>query len=118
LDTCLTILSSSQEKETASAAGKLAECQKTIANLGLQLKSLTDLDGVVTEPEKLDSKDTLLDFREDAAGLLSDESYGLHLPRSNGSHISPVPTAESPSRSSFFSGGLSSISSYRSKARK
>ncbi|KAM0845009.1 hypothetical protein ACQ4PT_056684 [Festuca glaucescens] len=107
-----------QEKEIASAAGKLAECQKTIANLGLQLKSLTDLDGVAAEPEKLESKDTLLDFREGGAEPLADELYGLDLPRSNGSCISPVPTAESLSRSSFFSGGLSSISSYRSKARK
>lgn len=107
-----------QEKEVASAAGKLAECQKTIDNLGLQLKSLTDLDGVATEPEKLESKDTLLDFREDGAGLLRDESYGLDLPRSNGSRISPVRKAESPSRPSLFLGGLSSISSYRSRARK
>ncbi|KAM0904844.1 hypothetical protein ACQ4PT_017718 [Festuca glaucescens] len=107
-----------QEKEIASAAGKLAECQKTIANLGLQLKSLTDLDGVAIEPEKLESKDALLDFREGGAEPLANELYGLDLSRSNGSRISPVPTAESPSRSSFFSGGLSSISSYRSKARK
>jgi hypothetical protein len=118
LSTCLNFLSSSQEKEIASAAGKLAECQKTIANLGLQLKSLTDLDGVATQPEKLESKDTLLDFREGGAEPLADELYSLDLPRSNGSRISPVPAVESPSRSSFFSGGLSSISSYRSKARK
>ena len=98
--------------------GKRADCQKTIANLGLQLKSLTDLDSVVAEPEKLESKDTLLDFREDGNGLLGDESYGLDLPRSNGSRISPVPMADSPSRPSLFSSGLSSISSYRSKARK
>uniref|UniRef100_A0ACD6A5K7 Uncharacterized protein n=1 Tax=Avena sativa TaxID=4498 RepID=A0ACD6A5K7_AVESA len=107
-----------QEKEITSAAGKLAECQKTIANLGLHLKSLTDLDGVATDPEKLEPKDTLLDFREDGAEPLADGMYGLDLPRSNGSRISPVPTVDSPSRSSFFSSGLSSISSYRSKARK
>ncbi|CAM0874630.1 unnamed protein product [Alopecurus aequalis] len=107
-----------QEKETTSAAGKLAECQKTIANLGLQLKSLTDLDGVVAEPEKPESKDTLLDFREDGAGRLGDESYGLDVPRSNGSRISPVRMSESPSRSPLFSVGLSSITSYRSRARK
>ncbi|KAJ8630946.1 hypothetical protein MRB53_024269 [Persea americana] len=33
-----------QEKELAVAAGKLAECQKTIASLGLQLKSLATLE--------------------------------------------------------------------------
>ena len=115
-------MTSSQEKEIASAAGKLAECQKTIANLGLQLKSLTDLDSVVAEPEKLESKDTL-DFREGDTQLLStdfaDGLCDLDLPRSNvGSCFSPVPPAQSPSPPSVVSGGLSSISSYRSKARK
>jgi hypothetical protein len=33
-----------QEKELAKAAGKLADCQKTIASLSSQLKSLADLD--------------------------------------------------------------------------
>ncbi|RWR82112.1 filament-like plant protein [Cinnamomum micranthum f. kanehirae] len=33
-----------QEKELAVAAGKLAECQKTIASLGMQLKSLATLE--------------------------------------------------------------------------
>lgn len=108
-----------QEKEVASAAGKLAECQKTIANLGLQLKSLTDLDSVMTEPDKLESKDRLLDFREDGTSPVADESYGLDLPRSNGGCVSPVPLAQSPSsRRSVFSGGLSSMGSYRSRARK
>lgn len=33
-----------QEKELAHAAGKLADCQKTIASLSRQLKSLADFD--------------------------------------------------------------------------
>ena len=33
-----------QEKELAKAAGKLADCQKTIASLSSQLKSLADFD--------------------------------------------------------------------------
>ncbi|ONK58225.1 uncharacterized protein A4U43_C09F9840 [Asparagus officinalis] len=41
-----------QEKELAVAAEKLAECQKTIASLGQQLKSLTILDSSMFEPEK------------------------------------------------------------------
>ncbi|XP_044364276.1 filament-like plant protein 3 isoform X2 [Triticum aestivum] len=99
-----------QEKEVASAAGKLAECQRTIANLGLQLKSLTNLDSVMTEPGKLESKDTLLDFREDGTEPLADESYGLHLPMSNGGCASPVPRAQSPSsRRSVFSGYRRSV---------
>lgn len=99
-----------QEKEVASAAGKLAECQRTIANLGLQLKSLTDLDSVMTEPDKLESKDTLLDFREDGTEPLAGESYGLHLPMSNRGCASPVPRAQSPSsRRSVFSGYRRSV---------
>lgn len=110
-----------QEKEIASAAGKLAECQKTIANLGLQLKSLTDLDSVASEPEKLEPNGTLLDFREGSAkSPLANEPYDLDLPTSNGSHGSPVASlARSPSPPpSVFSGGFSSISSCMSKARK
>ena len=99
-----------QEEEVASAAGKLAECQRTIANLGLQLKSLTNLDSVMTEPGKLESKDTLLDFREDGTEPPADESYGLHLPVSNGGCASPVPRAQSPSsRRSVFSGYRRSV---------
>jgi hypothetical protein len=33
-----------QDKELAKAAGKLADCQKTIASLSSQLKSLADFD--------------------------------------------------------------------------
>ncbi len=36
-----------QEKELARAAGKLADCQKTIASLNRQLKSLADFDEFV-----------------------------------------------------------------------
>lgn len=42
-----------QEKELAAAAGKLAECQKTIASLGNQLKSLAMLDDLFLDPDKL-----------------------------------------------------------------
>jgi len=42
----------SQEKELTMAAEKLAECQKTIASLGRQLKSLTTLDDFMLESEK------------------------------------------------------------------
>ncbi|XP_062182638.1 filament-like plant protein [Phragmites australis] len=114
-----------QEQELSSAAGKLAECQKTIANLGRQLKSLTDLDGVASESEKLESKDTHPDFRDGDDGLLSadlaDGLYELDLPKRNGSCFSPVPLNQSPSspaEMSVFSGGLTSISNYLSKTRK
>ncbi|XP_057539513.1 filament-like plant protein 3 [Amaranthus tricolor] len=42
-----------QEKELAVAAYKLAECQKTIASLGNQLKSLAALEDLFLESEKL-----------------------------------------------------------------
>ncbi|XP_062197363.1 uncharacterized protein LOC133900274 [Phragmites australis] len=114
-----------QEKELPSASGKLAECQKTIANLGRQLKSLTDLDGVASEPEKLESKDTHLDFRDGDDGLLSanlaDGLYELDLPKRNGSCLLPIPSNQSSSphtEMSVFSGGLTSLSSYLNKIRK
>lgn len=43
------VLSVLQEKELALAAGKLEECQKTIASLNQQLKSLTTLDDLMFE---------------------------------------------------------------------
>ncbi|XP_042495194.1 filament-like plant protein isoform X2 [Macadamia integrifolia] len=41
-----------QEKELAVAAGKLVECQKTIASLGQQLKSLATLEDFLIDNEK------------------------------------------------------------------
>ncbi|KAL6992989.1 hypothetical protein U1Q18_011104 [Sarracenia purpurea var. burkii] len=41
-----------QEKELAVAASKLAECQKTIASLGKQLKSLATLDDFLMDSDK------------------------------------------------------------------
>uniref|UniRef100_A0ACD5Y539 Uncharacterized protein n=1 Tax=Avena sativa TaxID=4498 RepID=A0ACD5Y539_AVESA len=70
-------LKTKQEKELANAAGKLAECQKTIASLGRQLKSLTDLDNVVLEPELLlESRDLPLDFRTSESDQLQKRNTG------------------------------------------
>ncbi|KAL6653503.1 hypothetical protein ACP70R_009081 [Stipagrostis hirtigluma subsp. patula] len=114
-----------QEKDLSSAAGKLAECQKTIANLGRQLKSLTDLDAVASEPENLESKDTHLELINGDDGLLSADLanglYELDLPKRNGSCVSPIPSnqpSSPPAEMSVFSGGLTSLSSYLSKTRK
>ena len=101
------------------------ECQKTIANLGRQLKSLTDLEGVASDPEKLESKETSLDFRDGDDDHLStdmaDGMYELGLPKRNGSCFSPLrlnpsssPTAELP----VLSAGLPSLSSYLSKTKR
>lgn len=40
-----------QERELVVAAGKLEECQKTIASLNQQLKFLTTFDGLILEAE-------------------------------------------------------------------
>jgi hypothetical protein len=155
------------------------ECQKTIASLGRQLKSLTELDNVVLEPELLlESRDGPLDFRTtdpdhlqkrntgaDFAvfddelydpnhlqkrntgadftvfddelydpnhhqkrntgsdfAVFADELYELDLPNGGVSCFSPLPSirpaSPPPSEMSVFAGGLSSLSSYRTKRRK
>ncbi|XP_062202200.1 filament-like plant protein 1 [Phragmites australis] len=111
-----------KEKELANAAGKLAECQKTIASLGRRLESLTDLDSVVLEPERLESRDVPLplDFRNGDAefAVFADELYDFDLPNGDGSCFSPLPSIQPsspPSEMSVFAGGLSTLSSYRSK---
>ena len=66
-----------QDKELAVAAGKLAECQKTIASLGQQLRSLANIDDMALEIEGIQLKEgfsetrvfdgpILLNGREDA----------------------------------------------------
>ncbi|CAL4896730.1 unnamed protein product [Urochloa decumbens] len=126
-----------KEKELANAAGKLAECQKTISSLERQLKSLTDLDSVVLEPERLESSREIplpLDFRNSDAEfsmfandfrnsdaeftMFADDLYNFELPNSNTSCFSPLPSIQPsspPSEMSVFAGGLSTLSSYRSK---
>ncbi|GJM87896.1 hypothetical protein PR202_ga03896 [Eleusine coracana subsp. coracana] len=111
-----------KEKELANAAGKLAECQKTIASIGRQLKSLTDLDSVVLEPERPEPRDMPmpLDFRNSNAefAVFADDLYDFDLPNVNGSCFSPLPSIQPtspPSEMSVFAGGLSTLSSYRSK---
>ncbi|VAI29448.1 filament-like plant protein 2 [Triticum dicoccoides] len=131
-------LKTKQEKELASAAGKLAECQKTIASLGRQLKSLTEIDNVVLEPGLgllLEPRDIALDLRASDPGLLqkrstgsnfavfADELYDLDLPDGDVGCFSPLPSmirpsSPPPSEMSVFAGGLSSLSSYRGKRRK
>ncbi|TVU51035.1 hypothetical protein EJB05_02439 [Eragrostis curvula] len=115
-------LKAKKEKELANAAGKLAECQKTIASLGRQLKSLTDLDSVVLEPERPEPRDMPLplDFRNGDAefAVFADELYDFDLPNGNESCFSPLPSIQPsspPSEMSVFAGGLSTLSSYRNK---
>ncbi|KAK9096058.1 hypothetical protein Sjap_021555 [Stephania japonica] len=62
-----------QEKELAVAAGKLAECQKTIASLGKQLKSLASLEDFLVDT----GKPLELSSRSPSAKS-SGESWTLH----------------------------------------
>ncbi|RZC94497.1 hypothetical protein C5167_026227 [Papaver somniferum] len=67
-----------QDKELAVAAGKLAECQKTIASLGQQLKSLATLEDFM-----MDSDEKPLDINVEGGSLLtpnksSGEYWKLH----------------------------------------
>ncbi|XP_010911870.2 uncharacterized protein [Elaeis guineensis] len=52
-----------QEKERVLASGKLAECQKTIASLNRQLKSLASLDDFLLEAENPDLNGDSLNLR-------------------------------------------------------
>ncbi|ONK70990.1 uncharacterized protein A4U43_C04F3590 [Asparagus officinalis] len=83
-----------QERETAVAAGKLADCQNTIASLSQQLKFLRDFDLMLeTEEPNLGDKEDLI-----IPSLPNDEERGLI----QSSAYLPVPEHEkclSPSRS-------------------
>ncbi|KAF7008297.1 hypothetical protein CFC21_023083, partial [Triticum aestivum] len=45
------------EKELARAAGKLADCQKTIASLSAQLKTLSDFDEFIIPDPGVENHD-------------------------------------------------------------
>lgn len=62
-----------QEKELAVAASKFAECQKTIASLGLQLRSLATLEDL------LDSEKSSDVSSEESKDHENGERWGLHL---------------------------------------
>ncbi|XP_039132869.1 filament-like plant protein 3 isoform X2 [Dioscorea cayenensis subsp. rotundata] len=64
-----------QEKDFAMAAGKLAECQKTIASLNRHLQLLTALDDLMLESEMPELNDRLPDLRtEDGKELSNSDS--------------------------------------------
>ncbi|URE20963.1 hypothetical protein MUK42_12395 [Musa troglodytarum] len=56
-----------QEKEVAQAAGRLAKCQKTIASLNLQLKTLATLDDFLLEVETPESSGKTVELKEDSS---------------------------------------------------
>ncbi|CAL9197774.1 unnamed protein product [Musa hybrid cultivar] len=56
-----------QEKEVAQAAGRLAKCQKTIASLNLQLKTLATLDDFLVQTETPESSGKTVELKEDSS---------------------------------------------------
>ncbi|XP_058724518.1 filament-like plant protein [Vicia villosa] len=102
-----------KQEDLALAAGKLAECQKTIASLGNQLKSLATLEdflidtaGIPSSPSlvahaggetwKMHSNDTFSPKRDSISSRLPDASSGLSLNKNEESS----PLTYSPSTSS------------------
>ncbi|KAI5394385.1 filament-like plant protein isoform X2 [Lathyrus oleraceus] len=102
-----------KQEDLALAAGKLAECQKTIASLGNQLKSLATLEdflidtaGIPSSPSliahasgemwKMHSNDTFSPKRDSISSRMADASSGLSLNK----HDESSPLSSSPSASS------------------
>ncbi|XP_068662619.1 filament-like plant protein [Aristolochia californica] len=91
-----------QEKELAVAAGKLAECQKTIASLGRQLKSLASLEDFLLDPEMPELNGLSLAHRG-AETKVSHSSFGIPKlvggpgPSQNGKEDSPPSSSSSSS---------------------
>jgi hypothetical protein len=61
-----------QEEELAKAAGKLADCQKTIASLTSKLKSLADFDEYISGTE---DEGTSVDGWDDELKMLHQVNY-------------------------------------------
>lgn len=59
-----------QEKELVVAAGKLAECQKTIASLSEQLRSLTSIEELTAEATKPEVNGVSMEHNDEELGTL------------------------------------------------
>ncbi|CAL9110021.1 unnamed protein product [Musa acuminata var. zebrina] len=99
-----------QEKELAVAAGKLEECQKTIASLNRQLKSLTDLDDFMLGAEKLEHDGSL----QDPGGSKAKDFHHNDSSEVEGSCTLPDGKESIPLQSSFYllSSSSSSLSGF------
>ncbi|XP_010242807.1 PREDICTED: filament-like plant protein isoform X2 [Nelumbo nucifera] len=112
-----------QEKELAVAAGKLTECQKTIASLGRQLKSLATLEDFLIDYEKpldltvgspipkggdlwkLHSNDAHLPKAEAYSSKIAGDGSG---PSTNGKNGESPPSSSSSSSSSALNHAVAS----------
>ncbi|GMI93155.1 hypothetical protein HRI_002984800 [Hibiscus trionum] len=84
-------LKGQQDKELAIAARKFAECQKTIASLGRQLKSLATLEDMLVDPDKpLELADGGLKHPENSEEQSKLGSTGMVLPKRGSSGYSKV----------------------------
>ncbi|XP_031473376.1 filament-like plant protein isoform X2 [Nymphaea colorata] len=89
-----------QEKELAVAAGKLAECQNTIASLGRQLKALANFDQLMLETNMVDPNQ--IGSPTTVSTALSEYSTNVHVVEptaSNRDGESPSSTSSSSSSS-------------------
>ncbi|KDP32803.1 hypothetical protein JCGZ_12095 [Jatropha curcas] len=109
-----------KQEDLAVAAGKLAECQKTIASLGKQLKSLATLEDFLIdtaslpeftaggalmpkateEPWKLHSSDTLSPKRDSSSSRIASENSGPSVNKNEG-HSTPSSSSSASSVSSI-----------------
>jgi hypothetical protein len=67
-----------QEKELTKAAGKLADCQKTIASLGSKLKSLADFDEFPSVSGTVD-EGTSVDIWDDDLKMVHPGNYSAQI---------------------------------------
>ncbi|XP_057416646.1 filament-like plant protein 3 [Lotus japonicus] len=89
-----------QEKEFALASSKFAECQKTIASLGKQLKSLATLEDFLLDSDKpmeLTCEATLQGPQNGGEQLKSHNNSDLGLPK----RVSEPPISQLKSRNGF-----------------
>ncbi|XP_065881971.1 filament-like plant protein [Euphorbia lathyris] len=109
-----------KQEDIAAAAGKLAECQKTIASLGKQLKSLATLEDFLidtdslpefsagesaapdagSEPWRLHSSETFSPNRESTSSAMS-KNEGNSPPSSSSISSSAVPISYEKNRNGF-----------------
>ncbi|KAL9683706.1 hypothetical protein QQ045_015534 [Rhodiola kirilowii] len=95
-----------KQDDLAAAAGKLAECQQTIASLGIQLKSLASLDDFLTDTTISQESDEILG--SDNAQLLTREQHDISNKARKSVHASA--TYENSPASSSSSSSASSVS--------
>ncbi|ONK77509.1 uncharacterized protein A4U43_C02F7320 [Asparagus officinalis] len=108
-----------QEKELAMAAERLAECQKTIASLGQQLKSLTTVEDIIIESDNFELNGSSPNCRNNNTNILNtsiDPSAGISSSNLSNGKVKGSPSSPTSSNS-MLSGFGRFLSRNRSKDR-